>query len=47
VQIDEADDARRTRGTFGLGYIGERFVVDYAFQSLEGASAHRFQIRWR
>ena len=34
--------------TLGAGFVGERFNLDYAFQSSDGdGSAHRLGIRWR
>lgn len=34
--------------TLGVGFVGERFNLDYAFQASDGAgSAHRLGVRWR
>ncbi len=42
------NDADGTRATFGAGFVGERFSIDYAFQPITGdGSGHRVGLRWR
>jgi hypothetical protein len=33
--------------TFGAGFVGERFNVDYAYGAIDGDGMHRFGVRWR
>jgi len=46
--VRDAGSDGSAHGTVGTGFIGDRFTVEYAYQSFEGpGGAHRVGVRWR